>query len=121
KLEYEIIKRRPEFKLDHRLLLDKINYNEGIISLNDQTYELSDKLFPTVNPEKPFELTPEERKLIDKLQLSFLNSDKLQKHVLFLFNKGSIYLTYNSNLLFYMCFFIFYKVSFESSHILFPK
>ena len=103
KLEYEIIKRRPEFKLEHRLLLDKINYNEGTISLNDQTYELSDKLFPTVNPEKPFELTPEERKLIDKLQLSFLNSDKLQKHVLFLFNKGSIYLTYNSNLLCHGC------------------
>lgn len=114
KLEYEIIKRRPEFKLDHRLLLDKINYNEGIISLNDQTYELSDKLFPTVNPEKPFELTPEERKLIDKLQLSFLNSDKLQKHVLFLFNKGSIYLTYNSNLLFHGCIPLNKDMTFKS-------
>ena len=114
KLEYEIIKRRPEFKLDHRLLLDKINYNEGIISLNDQTYELSDKLFPTVNPEKPFELTTEERKLIDKLQLSFLNSDKLQKHVLFLFNKGSIYLTYNSNLLFHGCIPLNKDMTFKS-------
>lgn len=114
KLEYEIIKRRPEFKLEHRLLLDKINYNEGTISLNDQTYELSDKLFPTVNPEKPFELTPEERKLIDKLQLSFLNSDKLQKHVLFLFNKGSIYLTYNSNLLFHGCIPLNKNMTFKS-------
>ncbi|MEW9937641.1 fructose-1,6-bisphosphatase [Clostridium butyricum] len=114
KLEYDIIKRRPEFKLDHRLLLDKINYNEGTISLNDQTYELSDKLFPTVNPEKPFELTPEERKLIDKLQLSFLNSDKLQKHVLFLFNKGSIYLTYNSNLLFHGCIPLNKDMTFKS-------
>lgn len=114
KLEYEIIKRRPEFKLDHRLLLDKINYNQGTISLNDQTYELSDKLFPTVNPEKPFELTPEERKLIDKLQLSFLNSDKLQKHVLFLFNKGSIYLTYNSNLLFHGCIPLNKDMTFKS-------
>lgn len=114
KLEYEIIKRRPEFKLDHRLLLDKINYNEGTISLNDQTYELSDKLFPTINPEKPFELTPEERKLIDKLQLSFLNSDKLQKHVLFLFNKGSIYLTYNSNLLFHGCIPLNKDMTFKS-------
>ncbi|MDU0323460.1 fructose-1,6-bisphosphatase [Clostridium butyricum] len=114
KLEYEIIKRRPEFKLDHRLLLDKINYNEGTISLNNQTYELSDKLFPTINPEKPFELTPEERKLIDKLQLSFLNSDKLQKHVLFLFNKGSIYLTYNSNLLFHGCIPLNKDMTFKS-------
>lgn len=114
KLEYEIIKRRPEFKLDHRLLLDKINYNERTISLNNQTYELSDKLFPTINPEKPFELTPEERKLIDKLQISFLNSDKLQKHVLFLFNKGSIYLTYNSNLLFHGCIPLNKDMTFKS-------
>lgn len=114
KLEYEIIKRRPEFKLDHRLLLDKINYNEGTISLNNQTYELSDKLFPTINPEKPFELTPEEMKLIDKLQISFLNSDKLQKHVLFLFNKGSIYLTYNSNLLFHGCIPLNKDMTFKS-------
>ncbi len=103
KLEYEIIKRRPEFKMDHRLLLDKINYKDGTITLNSITYELNDKNFPTINPNNPFELTSEEKKLMDKLQISFLNSDKLQKHVLFLFNKGSIYLTYNSNLLFHGC------------------
>lgn len=103
KLEYEIIKRRPEFKMDHRLLLNKINYKDGSITLNDITYELNDKSFPTINYKNPFELTSEEKKLIDKLQISFLNSDKLQKHVLFLFNKGSIYLTYNSNLLFHGC------------------
>ena len=103
KLEHEIIKRRPEFKMDHRLLLDKINYNDGTITLNNITYELNDKSFPTINPNNPFELTSEEKKLIDKLQISFLNSDKLQKHVLFLFNKGNIYLTYNSNLLFHGC------------------
>ena len=67
------------------------------------TYELNDKSFPTINPKNPFELTSEEKKLIDKLQISFINSDKLQKHILFLFNKGSIYLTYNSNLLFHGC------------------
>ena len=103
KLEYEIIKRRPEFKLDHRLLLDKINYKDGTITLNNVTYELNDRNFPTITPKNPFELTTEEKKLIEKLQISFINSDKLQKHVLFLFNKGSIYLTYNSNLLFHGC------------------
>ncbi|MCE5222098.1 MAG: fructose-1,6-bisphosphatase [Clostridium sp.] len=103
KLEYEIIKRRPEFKMDHRLLLDKINYNNGTITLNDVTYELNCKNFSTINTEKPFALTNEEKKLIDKLQISFINADKLQKHVLFLFNKGRIYLTYNSNLLLHGC------------------
>lgn len=103
KLEHEIIKRRPEFKLAHRLLLDKINYTEGTITLNNVTYELNDRNFPTVSPNNPFELTNEEKKLMEKLQISFINSDKLQKHVLFLFNKGNIYLTYNSNLLFHGC------------------
>ncbi|MVX65112.1 fructose-bisphosphatase class III [Clostridium chromiireducens] len=103
KLEYEIIKRRPEFKMNHRLLLDKINYIDETITLNNVTYELNDINFPTINTKKPFELTYDERKLMDKLQSSFVNSDKLQKHVLFLFNKGRIYLTYNSNLLFHGC------------------
>ncbi|MFT8340737.1 MAG: fructose-1,6-bisphosphatase [Clostridium beijerinckii] len=103
KLEYEIIKRRPEFKMEHRLLLDKINYNDGTITLRNTTYELNDKNFPTININNPFELTVHEKKLMDKLQSSFINSDKLQKHVLFLFNKGRIYLTYNSNLLFHGC------------------
>ncbi len=103
KLEYEIIKRRPEFNMDHRLLLDKINYSDGTITLNNITYELCDKSFPTVNINNPFELTSDEKKLVSKLQSSFINSDKLQKHVLFLFNKGRLYLTYNSNLLFHGC------------------
>lgn len=103
KLEYQIIKRRPEFNMNHRLLLDKINYKDGTITLNDVIYELNDKNFPTINPISPFELTSDEKKLIDKLQSSFINSDKLQKHVLFLFNKGKIYLTFNSNLLFHGC------------------
>lgn len=103
KLEYEIIKRRPEFKMNHRLLLDKINYSDGTITLNNITYELYDKSFPTININNPFELTSDEKKLVSKLQSSFINSDKLQKHVLFLFNKGRIYLTYNSNILFHGC------------------
>ncbi|AQS07397.1 fructose-1,6-bisphosphatase [Clostridium beijerinckii] len=103
KLEYEIIKRRPEFKMNHRLLLDKINYSDSTITLNNITYELYDKSFPTININNPFELTSDEKKLVSKLQSSFINSDKLQKHVLFLFNKGRIYLTYNSNILFHGC------------------
>lgn len=103
KLEHEIINRRPEFKMEHRLLLSKINYKDCTITLNNTIYELNDKNFPTINPDRPFELTNDERKLIDKLQSSFINSEKLQKHVLFLFNKGKIYLTFNSNLLFHGC------------------
>lgn len=101
KLEGEIIKRRPHFNMEDRLLLEKINYEDGTISLDGKIYELNDKNFPTVNPLNPYQLTKEERELIDKLRSSFINSDKLQKHIRFLFTNGSMYLKYNSNLLYH--------------------
>lgn len=103
KLEGEIIKRRPQFNMNDRLLLEKINYKDGTIDIYGKTYALNDTNFPTIDPKDPYKLTKEERDLVDKLKSSFLNSDKLQKHVRFLFAKGSIYLRYNSNLLYHGC------------------
>ena len=103
KLEAEIIKRRPEFEMDHRLLLDKVNYEEGTIELKGKTYKLKDNNFPTIDPKNPYKLTPREEMVIEKLATSFENSDKLQKHVEFLFSKGSIYLKTNGNLLVHGC------------------
>lgn len=103
KLEGAIIKRRPYFCMQDRLLLDKINYDEGTINLNGQIYKLKDNKFPTINPNNPYELIPEEIELMEKLKISFLNSEKLQKHVSFLFAKGSLYLKCNSNLLYHGC------------------
>ncbi len=103
KLEKEIIDRRPEFELEERLLLDKIDYEKGTIILNGTEYKLNDNNFPTIDPKDPYKLTEEESVLIDKLVYSFVNSDKLQKHVRFLFSKGNMYLKFNSNLLFHGC------------------
>lgn len=103
KLEGEIIKRRPYFKMEDRLLLNKIDYKEGTINISGKTYRLKDNNFPTINPDNPYELIPEEREIVEKLKSSFLNSEKLQKHVNFLFAKGSMYLKYNSNLLYHGC------------------
>ncbi len=103
KLEEKIIKRRPEFKLDHRLLLDKIDYEKGTIIIKGKEYKLKDSYFPTIDYKNPFKLTDEEEKLVEKLRVSFVNSDKLQRHITFLFSKGSMYLTYNKNLLLHGC------------------
>lgn len=103
KLEGEIINRRPHFGMQDRLVLNKINYEDGTINLDGKIYELNDSKFPTINPENPYELIPEERELVEKLRLSFKNSERLQKHVRFLFAKGSIYLNCNSNLLYHGC------------------
>ncbi len=103
KLEEKIIKRRPEFKLGHRLLLDKIDYEKGTIIIKGKEYKLKDSYFPTIDYKNPFKLTDEEEKLVEKLRVSFVNSDKLQRHITFLFSKGSMYLTYNKNLLLHGC------------------
>ncbi len=103
KLEGEIIKRRPHFRMDDRLLLDKINYKDGTIDWYGKTFKLNDIKFPTIDPEDPYRLTKEERELVEKLKFSFLNSEKLQQHVRFLLSNGSMYLKYNSNLLYHGC------------------
>lgn len=103
KLEGQIIKNRPEFKMDEQLLLDKMNLEKGTIDLNGLTYDLSDVNFPTLNPSDPYKLTPQEEVLINKLKRSFINSEKLQRHIRFLYSKGSMYLVYNSNLLYHGC------------------
>lgn len=103
KLEGQIIMRRKEFNMESRLLLGAIDYKEGTIDLNGTKYILNDKNFPTIDPQNPYELTAEEHEVIEKLISSFRNSEKLQRHVRFLFAKGSIYLTHNSNLLYHGC------------------
>ena len=103
KLEGQIIKRHPEFNMDNHLMLDKINYENGTIMLEGKEYKLKDTNFPTINPENPFELTDAEKELMNLLRLSFLRSEKLQNHVKFLYEKGSIYLTFNNNLLYHGC------------------
>lgn len=103
KLEGQKLLRRPEFGMEDRLLLHKIDYKTGTITLNDRTYELLDCDFPTIDPENPYELTEEESHVIDQLTLSFKQSEKLQKHVRFLYSKGGLYKIQNGNLLFHGC------------------
>ncbi len=103
KVEAEVIKNNPHFNMDDRILLDKIDFEKGTIHINGADYPLNDTNFPTVDPKNPLELNPEEKEIMYKLRKSFLHSEKLQKHVKFLFAKGSMFLKYNSNLLFHGC------------------
>ncbi len=103
KLEGQVIKKHPEFKMEKRNLLDKINYDNGTITIDGKTYPLLDTSFPTIMPEDPYALTPEEEELMNRLCLNFKNCEKLQEHIRFMFNKGSMYLCYNGNLLYHGC------------------
>ncbi|EAG6982374.1 fructose-1,6-bisphosphatase [Listeria monocytogenes] len=103
KLEGEVINRRKEFNMEHRLLLQFIDYKKGTIQLKGKTYQLLDTHFPTIDPENPYTLTDGEKDLIEKITASFKNCRRLQKHVQFLYSKGSMFLTYNGNLLYHGC------------------
>jgi len=103
KLEGQIVKKHPEYEMDSRLLLDKIDYKKGTVRINGNTYKLNDTNFPTIDPKDPYELTKEENEIISRLQESFKNSETLNKHIAFLYSKASIYKCFNSNLLFHGC------------------
>ncbi|GIK41056.1 MAG: fructose-1,6-bisphosphatase class 3 [Chloroflexota bacterium] len=103
KLEAQIIKRRPHYLMEDRLLLDKIDYTKGTIRLEGKVYPLQDTHLPTIDPAQPYQLTEQEQNVVERLKLSFTHSERLQKHVRFLYARGSLYLVYNGNLLYHGC------------------
>lgn len=103
KLEGAIIQRHPEFEMEASLLLDKINHDEGTVTIDGKVYPLRCDYFPTIDPNDPYALTEEEKLVVNRLMEGFLNSERLHKHVQFLYSKGSLYLKYNDNLLFHGC------------------
>jgi len=117
KLESQVIKRRPHYQMQDRLLLDKVNFPRGTIELNGIEYPLRDKLFPTIDEKNPDALTAEEQTVMEKLKLSFANSKKLQQHVRFLFSMGSLYLIHDGNLLYHGCIAMNDDGSFKSFNV----
>jgi len=103
KSEAKIIKRHPEFHMENRLLLDKINFEKGTVTIDGVVYKMNDTNFPTIDPQNPYSFTKEEEEVMAKIKSSFVNSEKLQAHTRFLFSKGSMYKIFNSNLLFHGC------------------
>lgn len=103
KLEKSLCDRNPQFELDDRLLLDKVNFETETVTIQGKEYPMLDSNFPTINPSNPYELTEEEKFVIDQLKNAFLNNDLLQNHIKYLFQIGQMYLKYNNNLLFHGC------------------
>ena len=101
KLECRVIDRNPEFQMQGRDFLRHIDYKNGTIERNGQTYPLKDCAFPTVDPQDPAALLPEEELMLARLVQSFRHSEKLQKHIAFLYAKGGVYHIENGNLLYH--------------------
>lgn len=103
KLEGQVIKKHPEFEMDDRLLLDKIDYEKKTVMVYGREYPMNDVDFPTVDPADPYNLTPDEEQVMARIQQAFVKCEKLQRHVRFLFSNGGLYKVHNSNLLYHGC------------------
>lgn len=103
KLDGQLIDQNPTFNMEHVKRMHRIDLKNGTVEIDGEIYPLKDPSFPTLDPNNPYELTQGEAKVIDRLQNSFLASSKLRKHVQYLFEKGSMYLKFNSNLLVHGC------------------
>lgn len=103
KLEGQLIEKHPLYEMDALRLLHKVDYENACAEIDGVMYPLNDDRFPTVDPADPYRLTDTEEAVMNRLQQAFLESETLQRHVQFLFAKGSIYTCYNDNLLFHGC------------------
>lgn len=101
KLEGQVIIRHPEYNMDDRLLFHTIDWQNGTIVIQGKTYPLTTTDFPTVNPQDPYQLSPEEHRIMSQITSEFLESERLHKHVRFFYSHGSLYRGYNNNLLFH--------------------
>lgn len=103
KVEGQIIKKHPGYRMDSRLLLEHIDYQKGTVMIDGKEYPLLDTSFPTVDPRHPFKLTQEEEELVHTLVMSFQHSRLLHRHIRFLYSHGGLYKCYNGNLLYHGC------------------
>ncbi len=103
KVEGKLVTEHPEFKMTDRDMLSKVDFKKGTVRIDGIDYPMLDTNFPTIDPENPNQLTPEEEEVLKRLQRSFMNCDKLQKHATLLLQVGGLYNVYNNNLLFHGC------------------
>ena len=103
KLEGQLIARNPQFEMDDRRLLHRMDLTRGVVNIGGEEYKLTDTNFPTIDPADPYALTREEQDIVDTISASFQHSERLRRHIDFIVTHGSMYKNYNGNLLFHGC------------------
>lgn len=108
KLEGQVILRNPDYQMSDKLLLHQVNVQNHTVCIAGTDYEICEETFPTVSfdpssPEVSYELTVEEKQVMEGLRMAFVGSVRLRQHMDFLYQKGSMYRIFNGNLLFHGC------------------
>ncbi|HEX8069435.1 MAG TPA: fructose-bisphosphatase class III [Pyrinomonadaceae bacterium] len=103
KLEGQTSRRHPEWGYEARNLLHRINFDEGTVEIDGQTYPMLDTHLPTVDPADPYTLSPEERTCMNRLRQSFVASSRLWQHMSFVVRHGAMWLRRDQALIFHGC------------------
>ena len=117
KIEGQEIKKHPEYHLEHRNLLETVDFKKGTVMVDGVEYPMRDMNLPTVDPEDPYRLTEEEEEVMIALESSIINSDKLQKHINYMFTRGSLFKIMNNNLLYHGCMIFNERGNFKNVEI----
>lgn len=116
KLEAQIIQRHPEYEMHDRLVLDAIDLAAGSVTLDGQTYPLLDTRWPTLGQAGRSALSTGEALTMADLSAQFLRSPRLQRHMRFLYSKGTMVQVQDGNLKFHGCL----PVDAQGAFIAFP-
>src|SRR2546425_3955145 len=103
KLEGQLSRRHPDWEMEHRNLLHKIDHDAGTVEIEGRVHPLRDTKFPTIDPADPYKLSPEERACMDRLKQSFVASAPLWEHMLFVARRGAMWLRRDHSLIFHGC------------------
>ncbi len=117
KIEGQEIKAHPEYHLEHRNLLEAIDFEKGTVMVDGVEWPMRDMNLPTVDPKDPYKLTEQEEEVMVALESSILNSEKLQRHVNYMFTHGSLFKIMNGNLLYHGCMILNERGNFKPVEI----
>ena len=117
KIEGQEIRKHPEYHLEHRNLLETVDFEKGTVMVDGVEYPMRDMNLPTVDPKDPYKLTEEEEEVMVALESSIINSDKLQRHINYMFTHGALFKVMNNNLLYHGCMIFNERGNFKNVEI----
>lgn len=103
KLEGQTMARHPEWNLEHRDVLRRVDWRQGTITLDGVTHALRDTHLPSVDPADPNRLSPEEEECMTRLRESFTTSPRLWEHMRWMAERGRMAATRDRAVIFHAC------------------
>ncbi|HEY0083323.1 MAG TPA: fructose-bisphosphatase class III [Pyrinomonadaceae bacterium] len=103
KLEGQTIRRHPEWDMERRNLLHRIDAAGGTVEIDGRIHRLLDAHLPTLDASDPYALSADERACMDRLRQSFISSSRLWQQMSYLTRRGATWLRRDQALIFHGC------------------